>query len=1003
MGSTQTWDVGPGRSLTVTGGVSGSFGLSMTDSGKLTLSGSNTYTGGTTISSGTVSISADNNLGGASGGLTFGAGGMLLNTASFTTSRGVSLNFGGGVFAQSSGSVGLTVSGPISGNGSLTKVGAGTLTVGGPNSYSGKTFLTSGTMVINTANMAGLYEALVSNGNGADTTDAIPLTSIQSVARWGGPGPFTTQGNNVYPNWGDNTTWGYSGYLLNKSSSAVTYNFGKNFDDSAFLVIDGVSVINNTTWSTNATGSITLGPGLHTVDLRFGQGSGGVGPNTGAYNNYGISYNTVGNTATTGTWLQMGASDPNTQFFAAVTGAPSSSVVMSSNTTLDLSAAGPGMVALGSLADTAGSPTGHQVLLGSNTLDVGLDNSSTTFSGVISGSGGSLIKTGSGTFTLAGANVFSGTTTVSGGELLATTTAALPGYNTPGRVSVAGGSVLAVRTGDGTNGWSGGQIDSLRASANWASALSGSNSPLLGIDTTNGDFTYRSNITQPLGLVKLGANTLYLTGSNGITGTTTLSGGVLSLLNSAALAGSGSIVFGGGTLQFSTFNTGDYSANIVNSTGPISIDTNGQSVTFASAVTSSNIGGLTKTGAGTLILAGSNTYSGPTLVSGGTLQIGNAAGSGSVAGNIILSNATLNFARSSNTYDFAASISGTGTLVKGIGYGSSGSADLVLDGTVSGAISINVNAGRLFFDSQVNLGTGLITIASGAVVDYGGGSPLTLANNISLASGGCISTRNFPLTLGDNLILPSSGTVVFNADDLSTTTLTVSGTSALQLNGTLIVQTGAAHPTGDVYFSRTIAGAGGLIKTQVGTLILTNSNTYNGPTAINAGKLVVNGSLASPVTVNSGGTLGGTGSLANVTVNAGGHLAPGDSLGVLDLSGNLTLAFGAEMDYELDGLSTDDEVMMPTGHLILSGQQFSNFNFTALAGFGPGNYTLIDAELISGSLGTSTTGMINGYPATLAVQGNNDLVLNVTPEPSTLVLLAVGAIGLVGYGSWRRR
>lgn len=194
-----------------------------------------------------------------------------------------------------------------------------------------------------------------------------------------------------------------------------------------------------------------------------------------------------------------------------------------------------------------------------------------------------------------------------------------------------------------------------------------------------------------------------------------------------------------------------------------------------------------------------------------------------------------------------------------------------------------------------------------------------------------------------------------------------------------------------------------MIKTQVGTLILTNSNTYNGPTAINAGKLVVNGSLASPVTVNSGGTLGGTGSLANVTVNAGGHLAPGDSLGVLDLSGNLTLAFGAEMDYELDGLSTDDEVMMPTGHLILSGQQFSNFNFTALAGFGPGNYTLIDAELISGSLGTSTTGMINGYPATLAVQGNNDLVLNVTPEPSTLVLLAVGAIGLVGYGSWRRR
>ena len=61
---------------------------------------------------------------------------------------------------------------------------------------------------------------------------------------------------------------------------------------------------------------------------------------------------------------------------------------MSSNTTLDLSATGTGLVALGSLADASGSPTGHQVLLGANTLDTGLDNSSTTFSGTISGNGG---------------------------------------------------------------------------------------------------------------------------------------------------------------------------------------------------------------------------------------------------------------------------------------------------------------------------------------------------------------------------------------------------------------------------------------------------------------------------------------------------------------------------------------------------------------------------------------------------------------------------------------
>ena len=46
-------------------------------------------------------------------------------------------------------------------------------------------------------------------------------------------------------------------------------------------------------------------------------------------------------------------------------------------------------------------------------------------------------------------------------------------------------------------------------------------------------------------------------------------------------------------------------------------------------------------------------------------------------------------------------------------------------------------------------------------------------------------------------------------------------------------------------------------------------------------------------------------------------------------------------------------------------------------------------------------GPVDGYSATLAVQANTpnqELVLNVAPEPPTLVLLAAGAIGLLGYG-----
>ena len=88
-----------------------------------------------------------------------------------------------------------------------------------------------------------------------------------------------------------------------------------------------------------------------------------------------------------------------------------------------------------------------------------------------------------------------------------------------------------------------------------------------------------------------------------------------------------------------------------------------------------------------------------------------------------------------------------------------------------------------------------------------------------------------------------------------------------------------------------------------------------------------------------------------------------------------------------------DEVVMPNGLLALNGQQFSDFNFTPLAGFGEGTYTLIDAGSISGSLGSGTSGTIDGFQASLAVHGDN-LVLNVVPEPGTLALAGTGAVSL---------
>ena len=292
--------------------------------------------------------------------------------------------------------------------------------------------------------------------------------------------------------------------------------------------------------------------------------------------------------------------------------------------------------------------------------------------------------------------------------------------------------------------------------------------------------------------------------------------------------------------------------------------------------------------------------------------------------------------------------SGGGAIFNTAGY------SVTLSGPLSGPGSLNLNN---------SLGTGTLTLAASNT--YTGGTTVS-AGTLQLGDG----VANNGYVQGNML---NNATVAF------------------------------ANPAAQTY-AGVISGSGALTKVGSGVLALSGSNTCSGPTTINQGKLVVDGSLASPVTVNSSGTLGGTGYLGSVTVSASGTLAPGDPLGVLNVGGNLILESGAWMDYELDGISTDDEVSVPSGTLTFNGQGFSNFGFTWTGGFGPGTYTLVNAESISG-LGSNLSGSIDGLPATLSVHGsgnNQDLVLNVTPEPSTFAMLAAGAIGLVGYG-WRRR
>jgi fibronectin-binding autotransporter adhesin len=99
-----------------------------------------------------------------------------------------------------------------------------------------------------------------------------------------------------------------------------------------------------------------------------------------------------------------------------------------------------------------------------------------------------------------------------------------------------------------------------------------------------------------------------------------------------------------------------------------------------------------------------------------------------------------------------------------------------------------------------------------------------------------------------------------------------------------------------------------------GTLILGGTNTYTGPTTVNAGTLVVNGSLgaASAVSVASGATVGGSGTIASpVTIAAGGTLAPGvpqGGTGALTLNGGLTLSGNLLIEVDKSLSPSNDQV-----------------------------------------------------------------------------------------------
>ncbi|MFJ0607996.1 autotransporter outer membrane beta-barrel domain-containing protein [Bordetella bronchiseptica] len=924
-----TFEVAGGTTLNWTGRVTGNGTLVKEGAGTLALSGFNAH-GGTVVNAGTVQISSDYGLG--NGALTLNNS-RLASTADIYTEAAATVN-GNGTFDTANGTT-LQWMGDIGGAGALVKTGAGTLLLGGDSLYAGGTVVNAGTvqvfkdaslgggaLTLNNASLASLgsfstARAATLTGNG--TFDTATGTTLGWTGDIGGAGALVKTGQGTLVLGGDNQYGG--GTTVN--AGAVQVARDANLGAAAGTVaLNDARLASTGTFSTARAATLT---GNGTFDTATGTTLEWTGDIGGA----GALVKTGQGTLVLGGDNQYGGG----------TTVNAGAVQVARDANLGVAA---GTVALngGTLAASASFSSARGVTIGAGNGAMSVaSGASLDWQGLIGGTG-ALAKEGAGTLVLGNDNQYAGGTVVNAGTVQVARDANLGAA--AGAVTLDGGTLAA------SAGFTSARGVTIGAGNGAMSVASGASLDWQGLIGGTG------------ALIKEGAGTLVLGNDNQYGGGTTVNGGTVQVARDANLgAAAGTVALNDARLA----STGTFStARAATLTGNGTFDT----ATGTTLGWSGDIGGagaLVKTGQGTLVLGGDNQYAGGTTVNAGAVQVARDANLGAAAGAVALNDArlastgTFSTARAATltgngTFDTAdgttlgwtGDIGGAGALVK------TGQGTLVLGGDNQYGGGTTVNAGTVQVSRDANLGA-----AAGAVA----------LNDARLASTGTFSTARAATLTGNGtfdtadgtalgwtgdiggagaLVKEGLGTLVLDGDNQYGGGTTVNaGTvqvardanlgaagGAVRLQGATLASTGsfasaraltlgAAGGTFATLGATTLGwdaaidGAGGLTKTGAGDLVLSQANTYAGPTLIKEGRLAVNGSIASPVTIDPGGVLGGTGRVLGAVANSG-TVAPGNSIGTLTIVGNYAGTGGRlEMEAQLGGDAS------PADRLVIDG------------------------------------------------------------------------------------
>ena len=876
-----------GGTLAITSIVSNASSLTKAGNGVLTLSGVNTYTGGTTLNAGTININTTTALG--TGALNANAGSIDNTTAaaltlsaaktinlngSLTVVGTKDLNFNGGVLAlgNTAGTRTLTVNagtfsiGNFTGGAgvNLSKTGAGNLalTTGTNNASTilGVLDIQAGKVqVIADTTIGGLSGGGTIENNGAaskwlfinNPTDTSFSGTIQgnpanaANVRLGlvksGVGALTLSGTNSFldnfnvvngvVNITGNSTTGYATGGTANIGGAANLNGVLNINGGTLNALRVTSPSLVVGGAANARGFLNLTSGTITSTNQFNIGNGNGAAGTNPY----AIFNMSGGTATSGSWLVVGANNDRgiyQQSGGAFTVATNRATIGAGGN----GSIGEVNISGGSLTVAAGGNTG--IFLGENG----------TGTITLSGTGGINLQTNlgatSGTMQFAGnATSLAGTFNLDGGTL--TTFGVTKGTSTATgvyRFNFNGGLLKA-------NGANGAFFANLALTTAYVNGASPSGAGGANID----DGGFAVTVAQPL-LAPTGSGVSSIAVATGGAGyldrpMVTLTGGTGT--GATAIA----IVSGGVVTGFTITNPGvGYTAGDVLTATLFGGGAATAATVGTIALTANTSGGLTKTGNGNLTLSGASTFTGNVLVSAGTLtanlaNVGNPTfgplGNAQIPGRTITVNSGATLSLTAND-TFGNALATAANLPS-----------LIINGTMKSTRYNQIGA--------ITLNGATLTSAS---TDGGNYQGYQFLGDVTV---GGTAPSFISSTAGAN----------FNSNDLSTATNFIVADVTGNANTDLMVSAPLRNQSNN--FAN---AAGGFVKSGAGKMELTDTSTYTGATSVTNGILHLSGTGS--INSTSGITVNGTG--AKLLVTSTTTVSPTVTLtsGTLDGTGTLT-------------------------------------------------------------------------------------------------------------------